>query len=419
MYKLVVCLLLSLLLIACESPSDGPIRVQYLEIWADQLNKEFEATVREWAAAENDSVVLIQVPLSDLPQRVAEFINVEGSADLAVLPSTQAVVHSDLLADMDAVVKEVVEAGHDPYPIARAMNVVGDHWVAAPLYSWSHIWVWRGDILDSLDIQPPTHLQRAPAVFRRLTDESAGRFGFGIGLGNDDDARMFFQSVLWSFGGQVFDSAGAVSLDSPQTRAALEYVLSLFRAGVLPNGVMGWDGAANNRAFLGGAIAATANAPTILYALQRQDSAMAAQLRHTLYPEGPAGRHGFATGFSLAARKDSPKLDRIRRLVSHILSREGYARLIRAGEGSVNPQYLGYEDLPMWEDPRLAVALESLNFEHPVGWPGPVTAAAAEVFDRHILTDMFSRVISDDFTVDAAVMEAHRRVEEITQRNAR
>ena len=96
---------------------------------------------------------------------------------------------------------------------------------------------------------------------------------------------------------------------------------------------------------------------------------------------------------------------------------DNYEKLITAGEGSVNPVYTGIDAMRLWGgDEQLRPSLESLNIEKPVGWPGPVTRAAAEVFERRILTDMMGRIINDHLTVDQAVTEATKRVQEIVDR---
>ncbi len=48
-----------------------------------------------------------------------------------------------------------------------------------------------------------------------------------------------------------------------------------------------------------------------------------------------------------------------------------------------------------------------------VGYPGPLTAAAVEVQAQYMLCDMAGRVVSGGLSPEAALKEAHKRVEEI------
>ena len=47
------------------------------------------------------------------------------------------------------------------------------------------------------------------------------------------------------------------------------------------------------------------------------------------------------------------------------------------------------------------------------GYPGPFTAAAVEVQAQYVLCDMAGRVVSGGLSPEAALKEAHARVEEI------
>jgi hypothetical protein len=48
-----------------------------------------------------------------------------------------------------------------------------------------------------------------------------------------------------------------------------------------------------------------------------------------------------------------------------------------------------------------------------VGYPGPFTAAAVEVQAQYILCDMAGRIVVGGLSAEAALKEAHARVEEI------
>ena len=47
------------------------------------------------------------------------------------------------------------------------------------------------------------------------------------------------------------------------------------------------------------------------------------------------------------------------------------------------------------------------------GWPGPVTAAAAEVQASNVLTDMPAKVIVDKWSVDQAIEWEDKKIKEI------
>lgn len=400
-------------------PAPRPLRVIYLTIWADALNKEFHAVCNEWSKQSGIPVQVEDVALKDLSARLATYIGSGSGADLAVFPAHLTVLNGNRLADVTQVVNEVQRELGTPHDVARAMNTAQNKWVGVPLYAWSHIWVYRGDLLDQQGLKVAETWDDAASLARRLT-RKPNLWGLGIGLGKDDDAAMFSQALLWSFGGSIFDKTGTQSkLNSPETRRALQWLLKLYQDGAIPPGALGWDGASNNKNFLAGSIAITANSPTIYYAAKRDKPELAPHIRHALYPKGPAGRFSYATEFSLAYLQQSQRAGDITSLLRFIFSRTNYERLIKAGEGSVNPLYNRVDAMVLWgNDPKLLPGLQSLDIERPVGWPGPVTPAAAEVFEQRTLTDVFSRVLNDKVPLDTAVIEADKRVTAILERHA-
>jgi multiple sugar transport system substrate-binding protein len=407
-----------------ETPPPGapkrPLRILYLTIWADDLNREFHALCTAWGSKNGVPVIVDDVPLADLSARLATYVAAGQGPDLAVFPAHLTIVNEKKLADVTPIVEAIAKENGEVYPVSRAMNTVDGRWTGVPLYAWSHIWVYRDDLLRAANAQPAQTWSEAAALAQRLTTKQPQIWGLGIGLGRDDDAAMFFQALLWAQGGSVFDKDGrTVRIDSAATRTAVNLLLHLYRSGAIPPGALGWDGASNNKAFLAKTIAITANSPTIYYAAKRQDPALAANITHTIYPAGPAGRFSYATEFSLAYLRTSQRSADITSLLRFIFQRANYERLISAGEGSVNPLYRGIDAMKLWKnDPKLLPGLQSLQIERPVGWPGPVTPAAAEIFEQRVLTDMFARIINDKWTVDAAVREADQRAKAIVQRHA-
>jgi multiple sugar transport system substrate-binding protein len=417
-----VLIVLALLIPGCWNRGPvGPqksLRVLYLTIWSDGLNKEFHTICEEWSKQSGIQVQVEDVPLKDLSAKIGTLVEADSGADLAMFPAHLTIVHNKRLADVSDIVSEISNSLNNPYPVTEAMNKVDGRWVGIPIFSWSHVWTYREDLLKAKGLSIPDTWDEAATVAQKLNDTKAQVWGLGIGLGKDDDFAMFFQSLLWAQGGSVFGTDGrTVTLDSPATRAAVQWMLDRYKAGVIPPGALGWDGASNNQYFLSGKIAMTANSPTIYYVAKHQQPALAPNIVHSVYPKGPAGRFSYATSFSLAFLKSTQNRPEISSLVKFIMRRDNYERLIKAGEGSVNPLYTGINAMTLWGgDERLRPSLESLSIEKPVGWPGPVTRAAAEVFERRILTDMLGRIINDHLTVDQAVTEATKRVKEIVDR---
>ena len=82
--------------------------------------------------------------------------------------------------------------------------------------------------------------------------------------------------------------------------------------------------------------------------------------------------------------------------------------------GQAGPVYQGRADSSYWKsDPNFDAMLQNILRCVNIGHPGPMTPAAAEVQGQKILTDMAGRVVVGGLSPEAALKEAHGRVDEV------
>jgi ABC-type glycerol-3-phosphate transport system substrate-binding protein len=91
-----------------------------------------------------------------------------------------------------------------------------------------------------------------------------------------------------------------------------------------------------------------------------------------------------------------------------------FEEYLQVSVGQAGPVYRTRVDNPYWKsDPNFEAMLQNILKSVPLGHPGPITPAAAEVRGQKMLTDMAGRVVVGGLTAEAALKEAHARVEEI------
>ena len=93
------------------------------------------------------------------------------------------------------------------------------------------------------------------------------------------DAPAYANWLLWAHGGKLVDEDGQVTLDTKETRAALDYAKAMQET-MIP-GTMSWNGASNNQSFAAGLDRADAERRVHLLRGQEQSR-----------PAGHRGRHG-------------------------------------------------------------------------------------------------------------------------------
>lgn len=401
--------------IPLPSPTARKLQVYSVEIFTPQMNLVFKELCHKWAEQHHVELSVETIPLKDLDVKLTQLVQ-NQSGDLATFYAHKIPIYKDKLLDLTDLAKELGELNNGYYSIATDMTRIDGRYHAVPAFAWSHVWVFNGDLLKQAGVRPPKTFSEARELAIQLKKRFPTIRPFGIGLGRDDDAAMFLQAVLWAHGGRVVAEDGRrITINSKETRRAVEYVVRLYQDDkVIPEGAFGWDGGANNKAFLAKTIAFTMNSPSILVTAKEQDPALANDILHSMYPAGPSGeRYSYGTGFAFAAPKNTEKRQLIESLLRYLYQPDNYKKLIEAGGGAVNPWLRSAANLPMWADPRLKAGLDSLDIERPVGWPGPVTAAAAEVFDRRILAGIISDVVQNGMSIDEAVVKAENEIRRI------
>lgn len=168
-------------------------------------------------------------------------------------------------------------ATHDGKFIAMPLTAIGN----AVCYRDSHMKAagfseFPKDTAGFLELCKAMKAKGTPAGFPH---------GKAVGDGNN-----YAHWLLWSHGGKMVDEGGKVTINSPETLAAINYAKQLYET-FIP-GTESWLDINNNRAFLAGQVSLTANGVSLYYAAKK-DAALAelaADIRTTNFPIGPVGQ---------------------------------------------------------------------------------------------------------------------------------
>jgi multiple sugar transport system substrate-binding protein len=123
-------------------------------------------------------------------------------------------------------------------------------------------------------------------------------FAHGKAVG---DGNNYAHWLLWSHGGKMVDEAGKVTINSPETVAALKYATELYKT-FIP-GTESWLDINNNRAFIAGEVSLTANGVSLYYGGEERSQARRDEGRHAFgqlphRPGRPVGGAGQTTSAS-------------------------------------------------------------------------------------------------------------------------
>ncbi|RVH78707.1 carbohydrate ABC transporter substrate-binding protein [Sinorhizobium meliloti] len=228
------------------------------------------------------------------------------------------------------------------------------------------------------------------------------------------DGNNYAHWLLWSHGGKMVDESGKVTINSPETLAAVNYAKSLYET-FIP-GTESWLDINNNRAFLAGQVSLTANGVSLYYAAKK-DAALAelaADIRTTNFPVGPVGPVGQSVELhqtsSILLFKHSKYPEAAKAYLKFMMEADQMNAWIEGSSAYCCQPLKAFADNPVWtSDPIHAPYARASETLRPNGYAGPLGYASAGVMADYVLVDMFASAVTGQATPEDAVIEAERR----------
>jgi multiple sugar transport system substrate-binding protein len=136
------------------------------------------------------------------------------------------------------------------------------HQVAIPWAIDIRVMYYRKDLFKKAGITAvPKTWPELLAAAKKLTDKAHGVYGFG--MSGDTLGEQYVLSFMLNNGGGLFTKGGQPDLNNPRNMEAVEFLVSMAKAGVIDPAGAGWQGTDLTRAFGQGKVAIMINDPGI------------------------------------------------------------------------------------------------------------------------------------------------------------
>ncbi|NNU62696.1 ABC transporter substrate-binding protein [Ochrobactrum soli] len=225
------------------------------------------------------------------------------------------------------------------------------------------------------------------------------------------DGNNYAHWLLWSHGAQMVDESGKVTINSPETIAAINYAKELY-ATFIP-GTESWLDINNNRAFLAGQVSLTANGVSIYYAAKNDPklSEFAADMRSTNFPIGPVGKSvELHQTSSLLLFKHSKYPEAAKAYIKFMMEADQMNAWLEGSSAYCCQPLKAFADNPVWKaNPIHAPYARASETLRPNGYAGPLGYASAAVMADYVLVDMFASAVTGASTPEEAVASAEKR----------
>jgi ABC-type glycerol-3-phosphate transport system substrate-binding protein len=404
----------------------GPrLRVWLFKSFVTAGNDILARQIEAWAKERKVQVEMDWATFGDREQKFVAAIEAGNPPDLAEMNYQGPMRYRPALRDVSGLAKEIANARGGLLPFAdRVVQVGGQYYGVARLAFPGGLFV-RKDLLAEKGVKTPkVYDPDVVEMAKKCQDPSKDLWGFGQTLNRSDDGNGFMQAILWNYGGSAWDKDGKPALATTylkQNMEALQFAVdTIQKHKIQPPGVMSWTDVHNNEAYMAGKLVSTNNGASLYYAMVNRKHPLAEKTQVVLTPGGPAGSFIAAGAYNWGLFKASKHQELCDDMVRWVEDEGRFEEYMKASIGQAGAVYKKRAEHPYWKtDPNFDGMLQNILRSVWPGYPGPISPAAIEVQAQYILCDMAGRVVVGGLSPEAALKEAHKRVEDIHRLRSR
>jgi multiple sugar transport system substrate-binding protein len=419
---------------ATSSASGAPKGPRSLSIlqWSHfvpQYDTWFDPFVQSWGSKNNVHVKVDHIDNALIPARTAAEVNAGSGHDLIewIVPASQ---YEPNVVDVTDVVKEVEAKYGNQIGFCKLSSY---NPVTNKYFGLCHGWAPDpGDYLKSRWSavgQPngPTSYDELMSFGTEIYQKTGVRVG--LGMSNEVDSNMAARAMIWSYGGSIQDAQGNVVFNSPETVAAVEYMVKLWKQAETSE-VFSWTAASNNQGLVAGQLNYILNSISAYRTAQQTNPSTADDIFFVPALKGPskmlASEHVI---YSYIIPKFSKNVDAAKQfLVDYIgnyhdsvYQSQLYNFPAFQNTGAQKPLFGSggwLDNDPFGSHPanKLSLLKNAQQWSTNVGYPGPANAAIGEVFTNGILPNMMASAAKGSETPAQAVASAESQIKTIFEK---
>lgn len=401
-----------------------PAEAKSLTVWAHRsfappADDVLLANIEDWAAQNNVDLELVaEIEVPTMNERLVAAIESKNLPDVSAVAGGRIALHypAGLYSDLSDLYAEFEEQyGNYFLPAEQMATIDGKQWVI-PYSIDTSLMYYRQDILDEKGLSLPSTWQEYVDTLT-AAQSPPDVYGCGIGLNLAcGDAENTFNLMRLGFGSTSVDESGTtVTMDTPETRTWLDFVVNtMYAADIFDPSAFEYDNASNNAAYQNETVVSVHNPASILVWLLDNKPEIADVSAIQAVPAGPEGQFnsaGIRVSWAIFNTIPEENQELGKDLLRYLMEPEQFEPWIALAFAA--PPVESYSNMEMWNDPKRAGFLEAAKTGVLTGYPGPVTPAATELASRNPALAMILRVLVDDWSIDDAVVEAQQVAEDI------
>jgi multiple sugar transport system substrate-binding protein len=393
------------------APTPAPGRFTYWGglIFSDIANNMLVDKIKEWGQSKGVEVDVVMINQNETQQKVSAAVEAGTLPDALDMGTglMQLLAKNGQLEPLDDVFKAVGDA-HGGWLDSSAKsvdpNLYGGSVWGMPFGLSGNLINRRDDLLSAKGFTDPPKTWEELGQMAEAVNDPPNVYGMGFALSNVGDGNLM-QQVLQMWGGRIADDEGKTcTIDSPETRAFVEWATGLYKKGLFPPGATTWDGAGDNNAYLAGQAAFIANPGSVYLNLKQNDPELLAASKYSGLPAGPKMQlQPYGPNVRViptTSQKKELAKDLLQYLADDAFMKEYYANAI------YGPVLKSQVDFPVFKESPIHVGLlDMAQNGTPPAFPDKDNPAYAEFGGNFLIPKMIQRVVVDNASIDDAIKE--------------
>src|SRR5215217_5167578 len=341
----------------------GKLAIGFWDHWVPGANKTSEAIVKEWAEKEKVEVTIDYIPSQGDKNlmTIAAEAQARSGHDVLAFPTWWPQAYAKSLVPVNDIMEPLIKQNGAVNDTVTYLGKADGNWLAVPATIGSQIKgpCSRIDLMKQhagIDVQAMYPAGSEPKAENWTLDtflkaaEACHKAGstFGIGLGQTTDSVDTAGAIFQSFGAELVDKTGKVTVKSDNVRKAMEFYKKL--AAVLPPDAPAWDDASNNKWLVSGRGALIMNPPSAWAVAKRDSPQVAEQCWTHGMPAGPKGRYAPFLPYFWGIWNFSKNKPAAKSVLARLSQPDAVEKLVAASGGYDLPSFEKLTTLKTWAE---------------------------------------------------------------------
>ena len=341
----------------------GKLSIGFWDHWVPGANKASTDLVNEWAEKEKVEVQIDYITSqgNKLLLTMAAEAQAKSGHDILAMTTWNPHGYSELLEPVSDIMEPIIAENGAVNGTVKYLGQLDGRWLGVPACVGSQIKgpCSRIDLMKKyagIDVQemypagaPPKADNWTLDTFLKAAEAcQKGGVPFGIGLGETTDSVDTCGAIFQSFGAQLVDAKGNLTVKTDAVRQALDYYKKLIA--FLPPDVAAWDDASNNKWLVSGRGALIMNPPSAWAVAKRDAPQVAEQCWTHGFPSGLKGRFAPYLPFFWNIWAFSKNKEAAKSLLVRLSKPSSIEKLVVASGGYDLPAFEKLTTLKVWQE---------------------------------------------------------------------